>query len=144
MDKPISKSNEEWKKELTSEQYHICREKGTEAPFTGQYTDCKESGMYQCTCCGADLFDSKTKFDSGTGWPSFWEPVNEDSVLGQSCFIEDFQEEDEGCDVAQEKNEFPGVEAPGFDEVGGCECCLCDGGIDGSEFAVVDAVCDVS
>ena len=80
MDKPISKSNEEWKKELTPEQYHICREKGTEAPFTGKYNDCKESGMYQCACCGVDLFDSKAKFDSGTGWPSFWQPANEDSI----------------------------------------------------------------
>jgi len=84
-----SKSDDEWKKELTPEQYHICREKGTERAFTGKYHDCKASGMYQCTCCGADLFDSKTKFDSGTGWPSFWQPVNEgaterhkDSSLG--------------------------------------------------------------
>jgi len=74
------KSDKEWRKKLTPEQYHICREKGTEAPFTGKYNDCKEDGMYQCTCCGVDLFDSKAKFDSGSGWPSFYQAASQDSV----------------------------------------------------------------
>ena len=66
---------DEWKERLTPEQYSVCRMKGTEAPFTGMYYDCKESGTYKCVCCGTDLFRSEVKFDSGTGWPSFWEPV---------------------------------------------------------------------
>ncbi len=68
---------DEWKKKLTPEQYSICRMKGTEAPFSGKYYDCKEVGVYQCVCCGAELFNSETKFDSGTGWPSFWEPMSD-------------------------------------------------------------------
>ena len=74
-DTSISKKEEEWKQRLTKEQYQVTRMKGTEYPFTGKYWDCKEDGIYQCVCCGKDLFDSKTKFDSGTGWPSFWAPV---------------------------------------------------------------------
>lgn len=62
-------------KKLTPEEFSICRMKGTEAPFTGKYWDCKDSGMYVCKCCGASLFSSETKFDSGTGWPSFYQPV---------------------------------------------------------------------
>jgi len=79
MDK-IKKSEDEWKKELTDEQYHVCRQKGTERAFTGKYWDHHEKGMYRCACCGNDLFTSDTKFDSGTGWPSFWAPVAEDNV----------------------------------------------------------------
>ena len=71
MEDKIIKSNEEWKKELTPEQYSILRERGTEAPFTGIYHDSKEKGMYKCAACGNELFSSDTKFDSGTGWPSF-------------------------------------------------------------------------
>ena len=71
----ISKTNEEWKQELTKEQYEICRLKGTEYPFTGKYWNCKEDCTYRCVCCGGELFDSETKFDSGTGWPSFWAPA---------------------------------------------------------------------
>lgn len=62
-------------KKLTPEEFSICRMKGTEAPFTGKYWDCKDPGMYVCKCCGASLFSSETKFDSGTGWPSFYQPV---------------------------------------------------------------------
>jgi peptide-methionine (R)-S-oxide reductase len=72
----ISKTNEEWKQKLTKEQYEVSRLKGTEYPFTGKYWNHKEDGTYRCICCGSVLFDSKTKFDSGTGWPSFWDPAN--------------------------------------------------------------------
>jgi len=71
----MEKSDKDWKKTLTSEQFEICRNKGTEPPFSGEYNDCKEKGIYTCVCCGVDLFSSDTKFDSGTGWPSFWEPI---------------------------------------------------------------------
>jgi len=74
-EKKVLKSPEEWMRQLTLEQFYVTREKGTERPFTGEYHDCKKPGMYQCVCCGADLFDSDTKFESGTGWPSFFEPV---------------------------------------------------------------------
>ena len=76
----IIKSDSEWKKLLTSDQYYITREKGTEAPFTGKYYDSKEKGIYQCVCCGNDLFLSDTKFDSGTGWPSFYTPILKDNI----------------------------------------------------------------
>ena len=65
---------------LTPEQFHVCREKGTEAPFSGDYYNLKDKGLYQCVCCGAPLFDSETKFDSGTGWPSFYAPVETQNV----------------------------------------------------------------
>lgn len=68
---PLPKSESEWKKKLTPEQYRILREKGTEAPFTGEYVQSKDKGMYTCAACGNELFSSETKFDSGTGWPSF-------------------------------------------------------------------------
>ena len=80
MKKKIEKSEQEWKQELTPEQFHVCRQKGTERPFTGEYYDSKEKGMYKCTACGNELFDSNTKFDSGTGWPSFYQPAKEGSV----------------------------------------------------------------
>ena len=79
--KPKStKSDEEWKRQLTAEQYYVTRQKGTERPFTGRYYNCKKAGVYRCVCCGNDLFNSDAKFDSGTGWPSYWEPVTPESV----------------------------------------------------------------
>ena len=75
MDTTVQKTDQEWREQLTPEQYEILRRKGTEPPFTGQYTYEKRSGMYRCAACGADLFSSNTKFDSGTGWPSFTEPA---------------------------------------------------------------------
>ncbi len=76
----ITKTEEEWRKQLTPAQYHVCRQKGTETAFTGAYWNFKENGTYECVCCGNELFSSETKFDSGTGWPSFWQPIAEDSV----------------------------------------------------------------
>ncbi|GFN39631.1 MAG: methionine sulfoxide reductase B [Marine Group I thaumarchaeote] len=75
-----SKSDEEWKKKLSPEQFEICRKKATEPPFSGEYYNCKEKGIYQCVCCGNDLFSSNTKYDSGTGWPSFWDSINKENV----------------------------------------------------------------
>lgn len=79
-DDKLTRSDTEWQQQLDAEQYHVCREKGTERPFTGRYWDCKEDGTYHCSCCGNPLFASTTKFDSGTGWPSFWEPVSDDAL----------------------------------------------------------------
>jgi peptide-methionine (R)-S-oxide reductase len=76
----IEKTDEEWRKELSPEQYEVCRGKGTERAFTGKYWDCHEEGVYHCACCGNELFSSETKFDSGTGWPSFYQPIGEDKV----------------------------------------------------------------
>jgi peptide-methionine (R)-S-oxide reductase len=76
----LKKSDDEWKAALTSEQYAVCRAKGTERAFTGRYHDCKEPGVYRCTCCGRALFASNDKFDSGTGWPSFMRPIDPDAV----------------------------------------------------------------
>jgi peptide-methionine (R)-S-oxide reductase len=70
----------EWKEKLTPEQYQVCRMKGTQLSFTGKYWDCKEDGVYRCVCCGSELFDSETKFDSGTGWPSFWAPAKMQNI----------------------------------------------------------------
>jgi len=78
MSENFHKTDEEWHQLLTPEQYEVTRKKGTEPPFTGKYYNFKGSGIYQCLCCGTDLFSSETKFDSGTGWPSFWEPVSEE------------------------------------------------------------------
>jgi peptide-methionine (R)-S-oxide reductase len=78
--KRVEKSEQEWREELTPEQYRIMRKGGTERPFSGQYYDSEEEGIYRCAACGNDLFDSETKFKSGTGWPSFWAPAGEESV----------------------------------------------------------------
>jgi peptide-methionine (R)-S-oxide reductase len=80
MEKKVVKTEEEWKKELTPEQYAVCRQKGTERAFTGEYNQSKQKGMYTCSCCGAELFDSETKYDSGSGWPSFYKPVEDENI----------------------------------------------------------------
>jgi peptide-methionine (R)-S-oxide reductase len=79
-DDKVTKSEGEWRRELTPEQYHVCREKGTEPAFTGRYWNEKTPGTYRCACCGNPLFDADTKYDSGTGWPSFWAPLRDDAV----------------------------------------------------------------
>ncbi len=80
MSEKIKKTDAEWQQQLTPEQYYVTRQKGTERAFTGKYNNAKGKGVYRCVCCGTDLFSSETKFDSGTGWPSFWEPISEDSI----------------------------------------------------------------
>jgi peptide-methionine (R)-S-oxide reductase len=84
MSDKIRKTDEEWRKVLTPEQYRIARQKGTERAFTGEYHDTKKPGTYKCVCCGTPLFDSDAKFDSGTGWPSFTEPVTDENVRTES------------------------------------------------------------
>jgi peptide-methionine (R)-S-oxide reductase len=76
----VEKSDAEWRAVLTDEQFRVARQKGTERAFTGAYWNTKDDGVYQCVCCGQPLFDARAKFDSGTGWPSFWEPVAENNV----------------------------------------------------------------
>jgi peptide-methionine (R)-S-oxide reductase len=76
----VKKTEQDWQKELTPEQYHVTRQCGTEPPFTGQYWNNHAAGMYKCVCCGAELFASDTKFDSGTGWPSFYQPAEAANV----------------------------------------------------------------
>lgn len=76
----IKKTEAEWKQQLTKEQFEVTRKKGTERAFTGAYHDNKEKGIYKCICCGNDLFSSEKKYNSGTGWPSFWAPIEEDRV----------------------------------------------------------------
>lgn len=76
----VEKTEEEWRVQLTPEQFAVCRMKATERPFSGEYNACKDEGIYQCVCCGTELFHSSTKYESGSGWPSFWEPAQPDSV----------------------------------------------------------------
>ena len=80
MPEKVVKTEAEWRKNLTPEQYNVCREKGTERPFSGEYNNTKTPGVYHCAGCGEPLFDSDTKFDSGTGWPSFHQPVESGRV----------------------------------------------------------------
>jgi peptide-methionine (R)-S-oxide reductase len=81
----VDKTEAEWRAELTDTQYHVTREKGTERAFTGQYYNHKGDGIYTCACCGAELFDSQAKYDSGSGWPSYWQPIAEEQIT----YIED-------------------------------------------------------
>lgn len=84
MTEKVSKTDEEWRKDLTPDQYQVTRRKGTEPAFTGKYWDHHEDGTYTCVCCGNPLFESGTKFESGTGWPSFYQPAAEDRVATES------------------------------------------------------------
>ena len=76
----VEKTDEQWRDQLSPEQYAVLRQAGTERPFSGEYVDTKDDGTYRCAACGNELFDSSTKFESGTGWPSFWEAVRPDAV----------------------------------------------------------------
>jgi peptide-methionine (R)-S-oxide reductase len=80
MKEKIAKSDDEWKKALSEEEFYVTRKKGTERAFTGKYWDNHEKGVYRCVCCGSELFRSDTKFESGTGWPSFWAPAVDENV----------------------------------------------------------------
>lgn len=80
----VDKSEAEWREMLTEEQYHVCREQGTEPAFSGAYWDTKTPGMYHCVACGESLFSSQAKFDSGSGWPSFWEPAASEAVTTEN------------------------------------------------------------
>ena len=76
----IEKTEAQWREQLTPEQYHVTRKAGTERAFSGKYWDCHDDGIYACVCCGTELFDAETKFDSGTGWPSFYQPLKPENV----------------------------------------------------------------
>ena len=80
----VERTDEEWRKILTPEQYRVLRQKGTERAFTGAYWDNHDKGSYSCVCCGAELFSSEHKFDSGSGWPSFWQPARKENVAVES------------------------------------------------------------
>ncbi len=83
MAEKITKTEAEWRAQLSPEEYHVTREKGTEPAFSGAYAECHDAGMYNCICCGTPLFSSQDKFDSGTGWPSFTKPVDQDAVAAE-------------------------------------------------------------
>ncbi len=80
MKRKVVRTDQEWRRELSPQEYHVTREKGTERPFTGEYWNTHAAGVYRCVCCGSELFSSETKFDSGTGWPSFWAPIDQENV----------------------------------------------------------------
>ncbi len=93
----IEKPDSEWRQQLTPEQFEVTRRKGTEPAFTGKYFNNHEDGLYRCVCCGTTLFDSRTKFDSGTGWPSFWEPIAKENVTVHMDFSFGMQREEVLC-----------------------------------------------
>lgn len=93
----ITKSDAEWRAELTPEQYRVCRQCGTEPPFTGEYWDCHDAGIYRCACCHAALFDSLAKFDSGSGWPSFRQPMQDDSLITRSDTTHGMRRDEVNC-----------------------------------------------
>ena len=80
MKEKIRKTDDQWRQQLTADQYAVCRQHGTERPFSGEYNALKSDGIYHCICCGESLFDSTHKFDSGSGWPSFWEPIDNENI----------------------------------------------------------------
>jgi len=84
MSDKLVKTDAEWREQLAPEQYAVCRERGTERPWSGIYNDCKDTGTYRCVCCGNELFSSQTKFDSGSGWPSFWAAIDDERVHTES------------------------------------------------------------
>ena len=84
MSAKITKTDAEWRAQLTPMQYNVTRKKGTERAFSGEYHDRKDKGVYRCVCCGTELFGSEAKFDSGTGWPSYWAPINKENVLSET------------------------------------------------------------
>ena len=84
MDEKVVKSDEQWRQQLSEEQFHITRQKGTERAFTGEYYNLRKDGTFKCVCCGQELFDSSTKYDSGSGWPSFYAPIDEKHVATSS------------------------------------------------------------
>lgn len=98
----VERSDAEWRERLSPEQFDVCRRGGTERAFTGRYWDCKQEGLYRCVCCGAALFRSTAKYESGTGWPSFWEPASEDAVRTErdaSHGMERIEARCAGCDA---------------------------------------------
>lgn len=84
MSDKVEKSDAEWRAELSPEQYKICRQCETEPAFTGEYWDCHDKGVYVCACCGTPLFNSETKYDSRSGWPSYWQPIQPDAIASRS------------------------------------------------------------